>query len=329
MHTQKEMKTMYPLNTHTRQAAMLIAPVAALSLALSGCGSPSTDPDVTADTVYEFQTNGIDPADEIRVNIPDDLKEIMDEDERLIINGLTVKAHNIESNKLCAAELDLDWADGQPDAILANNSEDSARAEIEQELLDMTGAGSLDEIVDDLDTVYRDNGIYGKDRSATDLSNDDDIRIRNDLADLDNEYSGLLDEIAANGAAYTGQSVVDVYFETLLEDRSFDGPGVITEILDTGSGASLDDFNPNDPETGTFVADDHSSAIVVNDCAKSDSDPDNAIGLRLPTENEEGGGKELSSFAEVQISVMTDGTIGVSGEVDDYMRDANDNWIEE
>ena len=31
--------------------------------------------------------------------------------------------------------------------------------------------------------------------------------------------------------------------------------------------------------------------------------------------------------ATVQLLVMADGTIGVAGEVKDYMRDANDNWI--
>lgn len=320
----------------TAMATTLFAASGTTLLLLTGCGgsdSASGDTDNGSGAVYEFQTNGIDPADEITVHIPDDLKEIMDEDKQLIINEFTVKAHNVESNKLCAAELDLDWTDGQPDAILANNSEDSARAEIEQELLDMTGADSLDEIVDDLDTVYRDNGIYGKDMNAADYSDNTAIRIRNDFADLDNDYSGLIDEVAASskstGAKYAGQSVVDAYFETLLEDRSHDGPSAIAEVLGTGSGASLDDFNPNDPETGTFVADDHSSAIVVSNCAKSDSDPDNAIDLQLPTEDEDDGGNELSSFAEVQISVMSDGTIGIGGEVSDYMRDANDDWIKE
>lgn len=73
-----------------------------------------------------------------------------------------------------------------------------------------------------------------------------------------------------------------------------------------------------------YIADDFSTLTVVGDCAASATDPDNAIELELPSVDADG---KSDTTATVQLSVMTDGTIGVAGEVKEYMRDANDNWI--
>lgn len=46
-----------------------------------------------------------------------------------------------------------------------------------------------------------------------------------------------------------------------------------------------------------------------------------------PADGQETPLARSNTTATVQLSVMTDGTIGVAGEVDGYMRDSNDNWI--
>lgn len=58
---------------------------------------------------------------------------------------------------------------------------------------------------------------------------------------------------------------------------------------------------------------------VTSGCAASPNDPDNAIEMNLPVPG--------SASAQLQLSVMTDGTIGVTGAVEGYVRDSNGSWI--
>lgn len=308
-----------------------IAALGGAALLLAGCSggsdaSAGTDESGggTAANVFEFQVNGIEPAEEIAVRVPDDLREAMgSEADGLVLNGFTVRAHDVESAEFCAAELDLDWADGQPAGFIENNTEDLARAEGEQQLLDATGESSLDSLARTLDDVYSSAGVLGDDYSS--IGQDSWGEIRTGLAEKGEGYS-IFSEYATVPDTLTGQEMIDTFLDTSVENSGLDESSAVATLLGQNSSdtAPIDEFDPNAPEEGTFVAADHSSAVVVGHCAASATDPDNAIEVGLGSVDSDG---EASSIAEVQLSVMVDGTIGVAGEVDGYMRDANDSWI--
>lgn len=308
-----------------------IAALGGTALLLAGCSGGSDASAGTDETggeaaanVFEFQTNGIQPAEEITVQVPDDLREAMrTEADGLVLDGFTVRAHDIDSAEFCAAELNLDWADGQPVGFIENNTEDLARAEGEQQLLDATGESSLDSLARTLDEVYSSAGVLGDDYSS--IGQDSWDEIRTGLAEKGEGYS-IFSEYATVPDTLTGQEMIDTFLDTSVENSGLDESSAVATLLgqDSSDAASIDEFDPNAPEEGTFVADDHSSAVVVSDCAASATDPDNAIEVGLGSVDSDG---EASSIAEVQLSVMTDGTVGVAGEVEGYMRDANDNWL--
>lgn len=308
-----------------------IAALGGAALLLAGCSggsdaSAGTDESggEAAANVFEFQTNGIQPAEEIAVQVPDDLREAMGpEADGLVLNGFTVRAHDVESAEFCAAELNLDWADGQPAGFIENNTEDLARAEGEQQLLDATGESSLDSLARTLDEVYSSAGVLGDDYSSIGQDSWDDIRTG--LAEKGEGYS-IFSEYATVPDTLTGQEMIDTFLDTSVENSGLNESSAVATLLgqDSSDAASIDELDPNAAVEGTFVADDHSSAIVVGDCAASATDPDKAIEVGLGSVDSDG---EASSIAEVQLSVMTDGTIGVAGEVASYMRDANGNWI--
>lgn len=307
-----------------------IAALGGAALLLAGCSGGS---DASAGTdesggeaanVFEFQTNGIQPAEEITVQVPDDLREAMGaEADGLVLNGFTVRAHDVESAEFCAAELNLDWTDGQPAGFIESNTEDLARAEGEQQLLDATGESSLDSLARTLDEVYSSAGVLGDDYSS--IGQDSWDEIRTGLAEKGEGYS-IFSEYATVPDTLTGQSMIDTFLDTSVENSGLDESSAVATLLgqDSSDAASIDELDPNAPVEGTFVADDHSSAIVVGDCAASATDPDNAIEVGLGSVD---SGGEASSIAEVQLSIMTDGTVGVAGEVEGFMRDANDDWI--
>lgn len=308
-----------------------IAALGGAALLLAGC-SGGSDASAGSDesggaaaaNVFEFQVNGIEPAEEITVQVPDDLREAMgSEADGLVLNGFTVRAHNVESAEFCAAELNLDWADGQPASFIENNTEDLARAEGEQQLLDATGESSLDSLARTLDEVYSSAGVLGDDYSSIGQDSWDDIRTG--LAEKGEGYS-IFSEYATVPDTLTGQEMIDTFLDTSVENSGLDESSAVATLLgqDSSDAASIDEFNPIAPEEGTFVAADHSSATVVGDCAASATDPDNAIEVGLGSVDSDG---EANSIAEVQLSVMTDGTVGVAGKVKGYMRDSNDNWI--
>lgn len=293
-------------------AALLLAGCSGGSDATAGTGGTSGD---SAANVYEFQTNGIEPSEEITIRVPDDLREAMGADaDSMVVDQIVATSHDVEGVEYCAAELHLGWVEGQPDTFIADNSEDLARADGEKQLLDATGESSLDALARTLDDVYSNNGVLGDDYASIGQGSWDDIR--SDLEEKGDGYS-IFSEYATVPDTLTGQEMIDTFLDNAVENSGLDDYSAVAQLLGQGSNdaTSIDEFDPNDLQEGTFVADDHSSAIIVNDCAASATDPDNAIELSLP------------SVGSVQLSVMTDGTIGVAGEVDGYMRDANDDWI--
>ena len=291
--------------------------VAILGISLAGCSSdPAETPtdetgsDSAANT-FEFQTNGIDPSNEVTVRVPDDLREAMGADaDGMVIDQVTVTGHDLSNAQVCAADLAITYMDGQPDGLVSAGSDAGQRSQAEQALLERSEASSIDEIVTEVDEIIAD----GEERGLTAQQIGENIQM----------FAGIQGTFYTDGA--TGQEVVDGYLSGGSEGETTNA-GIITQALGLTSSkepSALSDFDESAPEAGTYITDDFSTLTVVGDCAASAADPDNAIELELPSVD--AGGKS-DTTATVQLSVMTDGTIGVAGEVKDYMRDANDNWI--
>lgn len=291
--------------------------VAILGVALAGCSSdPSEAPtdgtgSDSAANVYEFQTNGIEPSSEMTVRVPDDLREAMAADaDGMVIDQVAVTGHDLGNAQVCAADLAITYMDGQPDGLVSAGSDVGQRSQAEEALLERSEASSIDEIVAEVDELIAD----GEERGLTAQQIGDSIQM----------FAGIQGTFYTDGA--TGQEVVDGYLSGGSEGETTNA-GIITQALGLTSSKepnALSDFDESAPEEGTYIADDYSTLTVVGDCAASATDPDNSIEIELPSVDADG---KSDATATVQLSVMTDGTIGVAGEVDGYMRDSNDNWI--
>lgn len=290
---------------------------AILGLSLAGCSSePTETPDDesggdSAADVYEFQTNGTEPSSEVTVRVPDDLREAMGADaDGMVIDQVTVTGHDLGNAQVCAAALAMTYMDGQPDGLVSAGSDAGQRSQAEQALLERSEASSIEEIVTEVDEIIAD----GEERGLTVQQIGENIQM----------FAGIQGTFYTDGA--TGQEVVDGYLSGGSEGETTNA-GIITNALGLTSSKepnALSDFDESAPEEGTYIADDYSTLTVVGDCAASATDPDNSIEIELPSVDADG---KSNAAATVRLSVMTEGTIGVAGEVNGYMRDANDNWI--
>lgn len=298
-----------------RPAATLAAAI--LGLSLAGCASnpaeTSTDETggETAANVFEFQTNGVEPSNDVTIRMPDELRDVMGaEADDLVIDEIAVTGHDLGDSQLCAADLTITYMDGQPDGLVSAGSDVRQRSHAAEALLERSEASTIDEIVDEVDEIIAD----GKERGLTAQQIGQNIQT----------FAGIQGTYYTDGA--TGQQVVDGYLSGGSEGETTNA-GIITQALGLTSSkqpSPLAEFDESALEAGTYIAADFSTLTVVSDCAASATDPDNAIELELPSVD--AGGKS-DTAATVQLSAMTDGTIGVAGEVKDYMRDANDTWI--
>lgn len=285
------------------------AALGGVALLLAGCSggsdaSAGTDETggETAANVFEWQTNGIEPAEEITIRVPGDLREAMGSDaDGMVVDQIVATAHDVEGVEYCAVDLAISYTDGQPDSLIKEGSETGMRSGAEQELLEAFDVASLDDVAAKLDTI-----IAEADKQGTDV----DMLLR------ENGYDVLIGYYGTE-SHNTGKAMIDYYMEDSTFRADDSGASVVASALGLGSGEARaqSDLDESAPEEGTYVSDDLTTVTRVGDCAASATDPDNAISMTLP------------SVGSVELSVMTDGTIGVAGEVDWYMRDSSNNWI--
>lgn len=107
-------------------------------------------------------------------------------------------------------------------------------------------------------------------------------------------------------------------------DEQVPGITIVAESLGLDDAGTQADLDESAAEPGADVSVDYTSITLVGDGAASETDSDNAIEIELPSVDADG---KIDTIVTVQLSIMTDGTIGVAGEVEDYMGDANGNWI--
>lgn len=302
-------------STFARRLLTIAAPITLTGLVLAGCsstpapGETQSPAEPNSSNVFEFQTNGIEPSDEITILVPEDLREAMGADAGAITTDeIVASSHPLDGVGLCAVDLAISYASGQPDAITAANSPEGMRQKAEDRLLSETGSATIDELITNTDQVIADAQAAGT--PVVDI--------------LRAKGYGLLAEYYGPEHNNTGQKMIDYYFEDTTADAGTSGAAAVAQAFGFKDAESIGEFSPADPVEGVYLSDDLATITVVDDCAASTSDPDNAIEIDLPMLDADGAASVLGT---VQLSVMTDGSIGVSGQVEDYMRDANDNWI--
>ncbi|MBP2383284.1 hypothetical protein JOF43_003273 [Brachybacterium sacelli] len=311
------------MRTLHRPAATIAAAI--LGLSLVGCASdPAETPDDetggdSTASVYEFQTNGVEPSSEVTVRVPDDLREVMGADAGgLVIDQIVVTAHELEDAQYCAADLSMNYLGNQPlDMIAANDNPTDRESAVQTFINRIPNSGVDDEasVIEWLDSAIEADIANGY--SESDIA-DSFEKLFGTPADLENDTY-----LSPYQDGDTGQDVFDRYVGSASDEQA-PGTTIVAESLGLDDAHPQTDLDESAPESGTYVSEDYTTITVVGDCAASATDPDNAIAIELPSVDADG---KSSAAATVEFSVMTDGTIGVAGEVKGYMRDANDNWI--
>ena len=285
-----------------------------------------TRPDEETDTdsaasVYEFQTNGIEPSNEVTIRVPDDLREVMgtDGDRGMLVYQIVVTGRELDDAQYCAADLSMSYVGNQPLDMIAANDAPTDRESVVQTFINRIPDSGVD---DEASVVeWLDSAIEG--RIASGYSESDISDSFEDLfgTPVDLESDTYLSPYKDGD---TGQDVFDRYAGSASDEQA-PGTTIVAESLGLDDARAQTDLDESPRQRKVLTcSEDFATVTVVGDCATSATDPDNAIEIELPSVDADG---KSDTTATVQLSVMTDGTIGVAGEVNDYMRDANDNWI--
>lgn len=301
-----------------RRSFGLAALALAAPLVLSACGG-STDastgdgPAEAQENVYEFaQPTYAGDAGALEARIPESLMEAAGEDMAgLLVSGMTLTPHELESADLCAVDLQVAYAgdgkstleaSGQSAAESVEKQKETFDADL-QAALDQLGYASWDEFV----------AAAGTEEAIEQM----DVMVGPVTAD------GELDVDALERQAQESQGTPR---GTLLSTLGLPGdPGNETGQFPDGA-LALDALDEADPETGAYASDDGSDITLVQPCASSVSDEDSAtFTLRLPKSGEDDTTSDAASFT---FTVMRSGEVGVlDGEVDGYTTDSNGDWI--
>ena len=300
-------------STTARRASALASLFLSVPLVLTACGgsgdaaeqTSGDNPDAAKEAVYEFtQPSYTSAGGPLEVRIPEALKEAAGGDlDGLLVSGLTLTPHELESASSCAVDVAVAFTDGGEVAVqTAGQTEEefvaAAQESFEEDLqygLNYLGYSSWEELV----------AAEGE-QQAVEIMNSAFVSVT---------AEGTLD-VDAVRAEYDGGTPLGNTLEALGL------PGEPDEIHD------LEALETGDPEQGVYASEDGSVITVVQKCAASAGDKDAAeFTLELPRSDEEyrSGVSDAASF---MFTVMTSGQIGIlDGAVDGYQVDANGDWI--
>ncbi len=326
---------------HKNSRRIGLAMLGAVSaMALSGC---STAPG----SVYDFtQINGMEPAQQITVQIPQALKDAAGADaENLLVTSVVVKSLDLDSSKYCAISIEITYPDGAADKLttptLTKAQADAAAEDDVQTFLDQYEATSPADLEQKLTRQVQ------LDTEASLKSMNSDMTVEEYLASYDDfdsvqeaalerwirddtaGYLGYLDELPSSieeGAEKVISGMEQSYGAEAEEAAKVSNVERVASRLHLSSARAAAALNVSAPEQGAYLSVDFQSATRVQDCAKSPTDPDATSSFDFPIQSERG----IDTFATVGLTVMKNGEISIfSGEVNGYMVDTNRDWIVE
>ncbi|MFE3461498.1 hypothetical protein ACFXKD_28485 [Nocardiopsis aegyptia] len=285
------------MNT-TKTAAMAALGLSALLLTACSGGQGN---------VFEFQAEPIEPASGITIRIPDDLREALgSQADGILVDSVDVTPHDLDGLEYCGVDLAVDFADGGLDALAVETTASTREPVFTEEEADELAERFTDDsegLAAELDArginLYESATPYAKENLEQHARNTDNVDTE-ELAYL------LREEISVDG------------------ERTVPGwENLAGDLVDVDDIAQIADLDESDPRPGAYVHDDMETITVVTDCAASANDEDATVPFVFP----ETGEDDVYAFAETPITVMSDGTLGVTGTIDGFQRDANGNWI--
>lgn len=282
----------------TKTAAM--AALGLSALLLTACSGGQGD-------AFEFQPEAIEPASDITISIPDDLREALgSQADGILVDSVDATPHDLDGLEYCGVDLAVDYADGGLDALAVETTASTREPVFTEEEADELAERFIDDPEGlEEEFIARDINRY---ESATPLA------------------SLVLEQHASNVNYADTEELAYVLGEEIRVDGERTVPGwenLASDLIDVDNVAQIADLDESDPRHGAYVHDDMETITVVTDCATSASDEDAAVPFVFP----ETGEDDIYTFAETPITVMTDGTLGVTGTVDGFQRDANGDWI--
>lgn len=300
----------------TRRALGLAALALSAPLVLAACGGSSDaageqgsegteSSESVQEAAYEFtQPAYASEGGALEVRIPEALKEAAGADlEGLLVTGMTLTAHELESASSCAVDVEVAYAEGGEVALqTAGQTEEqfvaAAEESFEQDLqygLNHLGYLSWEDMVAEV----------GEQEAVETMS----------AAFVPITAEGTLD-VEAVRASYDGGNPRD----NTLAALGLSGGSV--DVYDLG------ELEASVPEAGVYASDNASEITIVQDCAASVADEEaTEFTLEIPRSDEEES-SGVSDAASFLFTVMTSGQIGIlDGEVDGYQVDANGDWI--
>ncbi|PCC26637.1 hypothetical protein CIK75_02125 [Glutamicibacter sp. BW78] len=296
--------------TSTRRVVSLAALALAAPLFLSSCGtsgdatgeSASDRPNDAKEAVYEFGQPTYVSVDggPLEVRVPEALKEVAGADlEGLAVTSMTLTPHELESAGSCAVDLDVEFVDNGKDSLQTAGQTEDEYVKAAKESFD-------DDLGEGLQTI----GIRTWDELVAEMGQEKAYTIMSEFAPV--APDGTFDDEVAR-ASYDGGTPRGKVLKALgLPDDS----------------PSIDALDESDPETDVYASDDASDITIVQDCAASSSNEEDAgesIKFPLLDEDENRGFDDGATF---EFAVMKSGELGiVNGRVIGYETDTNGDWI--
>lgn len=144
------------------------------------------------------------------------------------------------------------------------------------------------------------------------------------LKAMEEGNGGYDDIIAESGAEDPERLRMYLDAERVEFETTVPGWQDLLKTLTHNRGRAISELDTSDPETGQYLSEDHKTVTTVRSCAKSPMDDENATSFVFPTSD----GDSTSKFATFDVTAMANGTVAVTnGEVEDYTRDSNGDWI--
>lgn len=294
--------------------------------------------EVGGEATFEF--DGCATSDTgVQVRVPSALRQAATVGtESLPINELNIKPYELESDQLCAIEVDLNYA-AQPSLREGFTAEvmlpPVTEVEVWQELLaeykQRPTPTSL-KVRDKHDTSFYDfkrrEGLGG-DYASLAAEFEEWARVTSGYTEAqvafhekvptDIEY----DDATALRIAVTGAEYLDASGDPLFEETAEGGVPVVADY-----DLTLDALDATDPALGAYLSDRLTSFVIVTDCAADLEDDAARYPVLLPVMTEDTDEPApFRTFAEVGVAVTADGDISVTGDTDGYARTTDGTWV--
>lgn len=330
------------MNITKKTFAILVGSVT--TLALAGCSG--------AGSVYDFSPTATEPSSAITIKVPDDLVKVAGlSDGELVVTAYALRSRSLQSSEYCAYDMNISYAPGALELVSAPQyTEADARADVKSdsdELLANLGVSSfenggkeyLQQSLSAATEEQEEQVLSWGGRAPKALVDATTEEYITEVLDYESVESYAVQRFRTSGAPYGSENPPQTLQEHFDEAEKFieanhqkqvddaaavSKPERVASRLDMPfAGQPRAGLNEKDPQPGVYFDHDLKAATVVQPCAPSMYQSSTKEPLSFVVRHD----GEWTTLAAADVAVMADGTIGVSGEAHDFIRDANGTWI--